>query len=250
MGYRKISLFLCLFLFVIGCKKKDCEEVINQVYIYPIEAAKGKSFDERIKMFKIPDLILHCLSTEALVNSCLDYPEIGLTWAWSGQQEGIDHVRSMCNGFDELWKRGDKFKELYSLYQQKNFTRDWDSYTDLENGRYLIDINEIELIISQYEILHDLSVYEKTELFQLTLDNQKKKVELIKYWGVTGMETTCAILGRIMYLDNYQPLVEEYKNNEIMFLSVAEIFILDYDIVNKVMSLSEDYLKILKSKQK
>ena len=105
-------------------------------------------------------------------------------------------------------------------------------------------------IISQYEILHDMSLSEKTELFQLALYDQKKKVDLIKYWGIPGMETTIAILGRIMYLDNYQPLIDEYNNNENMFLSIAYILILDYDVANKVMSLSEDYLKTLKSKQK
>jgi hypothetical protein len=51
-----------------------------------------------------------------------------------------------------------------------------------------------------------------------------------------------------MYLDKYQPLIEEYNNNELMLLNVAYILILDSDVVNKTMSLSEDYLKILKNK--
>ncbi len=251
MNYKRITLLLCFFFFVIGCKKKDCEEVINQAYVYPVEAAKGKSFDERIEMFKIPEQILHCLSTEALGNSCLDYPEFGLVWAYNSSQQGFDQLSSRCNGFDELWKRGDKFQVLYSLYQQKNPDRgNWDSYTDLENGMYLFDMIYVELIISQHEVLHELSVSEKIKLFQLALDNQKKKVDLIKYWGVPGMETSIAILGRIMYLDNYEPLVQDYNNNEMVFLSIAEILILDYDVVAKIMSLSENYLKILKSKQK
>jgi hypothetical protein len=252
MDYRKTTLLLfCFFFFVLGCKKQECEETIDQVYVYPLEAANGKPSDERIQMFKIPEQILHCLSTEALVKSCLDYPEFGLVWAYNTLKQGFDQVSSRCNGFDELWKRGDKFQVIYSLYQQKNPDRgNWDSYTDLENGQYLFDIIQIELIISQYEVLHELSVSEKTELFQLVLDNQKKKVDLIKYWGVIGMETTIAILGRIMYRDNYQPMVEEYNNNEYMFFATTYVFIKDYDIVNKIMSLSVDYLTILKNKQK
>lgn len=252
MDYRKPTLLLlCFLFFVLGCKKKECEDTIDRAYVYPIEAANDKPSDERIQMFKISEQILHCLSTKALVKSCLDYPEFGLVWAYNSSQQGFDQVSSRCNGFDELWKRGDKFQVLYSLYQQKNPDRgNWDSYTDLENGMYLFDMIYVELVISQYEILHDLTVSEKTELFQLALDNQKKKVDLIKYWGVPGMETSIATLGRIMYLDNYEPLVQEYNNNEMVFLSVAEILILDYDVVNQIMRLSEDYLKILKSKQK
>lgn len=251
MAYRKnISLLFCFLFFVLGCKKKECEEPINQAYAYPVEAAKGKPSEERIEMFKIPDQVLHCLSTKALIGSCLGYPEFGLIWVYNSLQQGFDQVSSRCNGFDELWQRGDKFQVIYSLYQQKNPDRgNWDSYTDLENGLYLFDIIYVELVLSQYEILHDLSIPEQTELFQLTLDNQKKKVDFIKYWGPVGMQTTIATLGRMMYLDNYEPLVQEYNNNENMFLAVAYVQILDYDIVNKIMSLSEDYLKILKNKQ-
>jgi hypothetical protein len=249
MGYRKISLLLCFFFFVIGCKKKDCEEVIDQVYVYPEEAAFGKPFDEQIKMFKIPEQTLHCLSTDALIKSCLDHPKMSFIWTMSDLQAGFDKVYAMCNGFGELWGRGDKFQKLFYLYKQLDFNRDWQTYTDLENGMYIDNIIRHELIIAQYEILNDLTAPEKIELFQLALDNQKKKYELAhQIWGIAGMMTTCAILSRIMYLDKYQPLIEEYNNNELMLLNVAHILILDSDVVNKTMSLSEDYLKILKNK--
>jgi len=248
MGYRKISLLLCFFFFVIGCKKKDCEEVIDQVYVYPIEAAKGKSFDERTEMFKIPEQTLHCLSTNALLKSCLDHPQFVYMWAGVMLQNGFDDVRKMCNGFDELFVRGDKVQKLIYLYKQEDFNRDWKSYTDLEIGMYMDSIVRVEIIIAQYEILHDPTISEKIELFQLALDNQKKKVDLAKYWGIVGMSTTCAILSRIMYLDNYQPLIAEYNNNENMFILINYISITDSDTIEKVMSLSEDYLKILKSK--
>lgn len=251
MGYRKISLLLCFFLFAIGCKKKDCEEVIDQVYVYPIEAAKGKSIEERIEMFKIPEHTLHCLSTDALIKSCLDHPNMSLIWTMSNLQGGFDKVYAMCNGFGELFGRGDKFQKLFYLYKQLDFNRDWQTYTDLENGMYMDNIVRHELIIAQYEILIDLTAHEKIELFQLALDNQKKKYELAhQIWGIAGMMTTCAILSRIMYLDKYQPLIEEYNNNELMLLNVAYILIIDSDTVNKVMSLSEDYLKIIKKQIK
>lgn len=249
MGYRKISLLLCFFFFVIGCKKKDCEEVIDQVYVYPVEAARGKSSEERIEMFKIPEQILHCLSTDALIKSCISYPEMRLMWAMSDLQGGFDKVESMCNGYEELWKRGDKYQRLIYLYKQMDFNRDWKSYSDLENGVYMDYIVRHELIIAQHEILKNLTTPEKIELFQLALDNQKKKYALAQYWGTVGMETTCAILSRTMYLDNYQPLIKEYNNNELMLIHVSYMKLLGgMDVVNIVMSLSEDYLKILKSK--
>ena len=248
MDYRKIALLLCFLFIVIGCKKKGCEEVIDQAYVYPVEAAKGKTFEERKEMFKIPEQILHCLSTEALIKSCINHPQFVYIWARSELQNGFDDVRKMCNGFDELFGRGDRCQKLIYLYKQLDFTRDWKSYTDLENGMYMDNIVRHELIIAQYEILNDLTISEKIELFQLALDNQKKKYGLAQYWANVGMETTCAILSRIMYLDKYQPLIAEYNNNENMLILINYILILDSDAVDKVMSLSEDYLKILKSK--
>ena len=249
MGYSKVSLLLCFFFCAIGCTKKQCEEVIDQVYVYPEDAAFGKPFDEQIKMFKIPEQTLHCLSTVALIKSCISYPEMRLMWTMSDLQSGFDKVYAMCNGFDELWGRGDKVPKLIYLYKQFDFNRDWQSHTDFENGMYMDNIVRHELIIAQYEILNDLTTSEKTELFQWALDNQKKKYALAhQYWGLVGMMTTCAILSRIMYLDKYQPLIEEYNNNENMLINVAYILILDSDVVDKTMSLSEDYLKILKSK--
>jgi hypothetical protein len=242
----KNQVFYTLFalLLLMGCKDESC--MINEAYVYPIEAANGKSFEERIQMLKIPEQILHNLSTKALLKTCLDYPEIGLIWTMSDLQGGFDKVEAMCNGYEEFWKRGDKFQELIYLYKQKDFNRDWKSYTDLENGSYMMDIICVELVISQYEILHDLTVSEKTELFQLALDNQKVKYAQRQYWGI-GMTTTCAILSRIMYLDKYQPLIEEYNKKENIFILV-NLILTNSDTVDTVMSLSEEYLKVLKSK--
>jgi len=246
MKYSRFILFLFLLPFAIGCKNDPCVVMINEPYVYPVEAADGKSFEERIQMFKIPKQILHSLSTKALLQSCLGYPEMRLIWTMSDLQGGFDKVEAMCNGYEEFWKRDNKFQELIYLYKQKNFNRDWKSYTDLENGRYMDDIVRHELIIAQYEILHDLTNAEKTELFQLALNNQKVKYAQSQYWGI-GMTTTCAILSRIMYLDKYQPLIEEYNKKENIFILVDRI-LTDYDTVDKVMSLSEEYLKTLKSK--
>ena len=75
--------------------------MIDQVYVYPIETAKGKSFDERTEMFKIPEQTLHCLSTDALIKSCISYPEMRVMWTMSDLQGGFDKVNAICNGFNE-----------------------------------------------------------------------------------------------------------------------------------------------------
>ncbi len=239
-----------LLLVITGCKNDPCGDIdINRKYDYPIEEAKGKSREERIKMFKIPDNVLHCISTEPLIKTCLDHPDMVLMWIMSDLQGGFDLVEKLCNGYEELWKRGDRCQKLINLYQPIKFNRDWSLSTDLENGLYIDNIMRYELIIAQYEVLRYLTNAEKIELFQLVIDNQKSKQDQIEYFNYTGMQTSCAILSRIMFIDQYQPIIDEYNNNELMFLHIDYMLILDSDIVTKVMELSEKYIEILKNKQ-
>lgn len=246
MNKKLWSLFLIL-LALFGCQENPCDDLDNGVYKYPVEKAKVKSLEEAIEIYKIPDVVLHCISTEGLIKSCITYPEMRMIWSRSTLQQGFDYIEGICNGFDELWVRQDKFETLFKMYKQLNMDRgDWTSYTDLENGMYLNNINMHEIILAQNEILLDLTSIQKLDLFQLTFDNQVSKIELKEYYGTVGMETSLAILSRIMYYDQYQPFLEEYNSNEILRVHVESTIILSKDLVDKIMTLAEEYLENLK----
>lgn len=248
MDIKKLPLLLVLVFFISGCSKRVCDETIVQPYDYPNEASGGKTFEERIEMLKIPQQSLQCMSTRALVESCLNYPQFSLIWTRNDLQKGFDDVEKWCNGFGVLWGRKGKFRELLSIYNQKNFSREWDHFTALENGEYMDDIVRVELVLSQYEILNSLSVTEKKELFQLVLGNQKKKAEMAQYWGGMGMQTSCAILARIMFKDKYPEFVAAYKNNADLAMTVNDVSSRDWNVINIVTDISEDYLIMLKRK--
>lgn len=165
-----------------------------------------------------------------------------MIWTEPDLQGGFDKVESMCNGFGKLWQRGDRYKELMNIYKQKDFEHNWKPEPNIEDGRYMDDIVRVELIMSQYEILKGLTRTDKIELFQQVRNNQNIKYTMNQYWGVTGMQSTCAILSRIMYLDKYQPMLEEYKNNESMLILISYVLASDLDVINKVMNLSENYI--------
>lgn len=246
MNKKLWPLFLILLAFL-GCLKNPCDDLDNGVYNYPKEKAEGKSFEEATEIYKIPNQVLHCISTEGLVKSCITYPEIRLFWTGSNLQVGFDKVERMCNGFEELWSRNDKFETLYMMYKQLNMDReDWASYTNLENGMFLDNIIRHEIILAQNEILLDLTPGQKLDLFQLAFDNQVSKIELKEYYGTVGMQTSLTILSRIMFNDQYQPFLEEYKNFEPLRLQVLYFGIQNMDMVDKIMTMAEKYLENLK----
>lgn len=246
MNKKLWSLFLIL-LALFGCQENPCDNLDNGVYNYPKDKAKGKSFEEAIEIYKIPDVVLHCISTEGLIKSCINYPEMRMIWTRNTLQLGFDYIEGICNGYDELWQRENKFETLLKMYKQLNMDRgNWTSYTELENGIYLNNINMHEIILAQNEILLNLTSVQKLELFQLAFDNQVLKIELKEYYATVGMETSLAILSRIMYNDLYQPFLEEFNSNEILRVHVEHIKILSKDLVDKIMTMAEKYLENFK----
>jgi hypothetical protein len=244
---NKLCLIFLLGLLVSGCSKDPCKDVDRGVYIYP-EKPDGITFLEALEFYKIPKDIVGCIYTDELFQTCLTYPEIRMIWTRNSLQQGFDYVEGICNGFGELLRRSDAYPVIVSAYKELNIEGNWGSWTDLEIGHYIINIINHELFLAQNEILKSLTKAQKLELFQLALDNQKQKFELrVEYYGVTGMESSLAILSRIMYNDQYPPFMEEYSNRELLRVHVDLIKILDSDLVDIITNLSEEYLKTLKN---
>jgi hypothetical protein len=242
----RLLIISILFISASGCSKSPCDDLENGVYTYP--EAGGKSLAESFELYKIPEQVLRCISTEGLIKSCLTYPEMRMIWTRNSLQQGFDYIEDKCNGFEELWIREDKNRSLIDLYTRLNFKRDWTDFTLLENGEYIDDIIRYELILAQEEVLLDLTEQQKLQLFQLTLNNQKFKLESIDYFGGLGVASSQAILSRIMLNDQYQPFLEKYSNDGYIKMSVDLIQGLDAETREQVMTISEEYLELLKTR--
>jgi hypothetical protein len=72
---------------------------------------------ERVTALQIPDSILTHISTENLVQLCMEYPFYGCYAAVNNTTEGIRSVMSMFNGFSALQKREDSAPSLLSYYE-------------------------------------------------------------------------------------------------------------------------------------
>ena len=244
---NKLYLIFLLGLLVSDCSKDTCNDVDRGKYIYP-EKPNGITFSEALDFYKIPENKVRCMYTDELFQTCLTYPEIRMIWTRNSLQEGFDYVEEICNGFGELLMRSDSYPVIVSAYRELKIEGDWSSWTNLERGHYIINIINHELFLAQNEILKSLTKAQKLELFQLTFDNQKQKFELrVEHYGITGMESSLAILSRIMFNDQYQPFMAEYENRELLRFQVSNIKILDSDLVDIITNLSEEYLKTLKN---
>jgi len=240
--------FIISLLTILGCSKDPCNDLDSGVYKYPEKEAKGKSLAESIELYRIPEQVLQCISTEGLILSCISYPEMRMIWTRNSLQQGFDYIEDKCNGYEELWRREDKNQVFIDLYLLLDFERNWTDFTDLENGQYVDNIIRHELIMAQDEILMDLTDNEKLDLFQLVLEKQKVKKLKSQDFGVLGMAGSIAILSRIMLYDQYPPFLEKYEDNWGMMVAVDLIQGIHEMGREEIMNFSEDFLEILKNK--
>ncbi len=99
----------------------------------------------------IPDDVLPNLSTEELVQICMDYPLFGNYLAYDNETFGIKKVMAGFNAFKELKKRTDSAEKLLDRYANVNVTT---LYEDRENAETYpnLKLGYLEMILCSGEI--------------------------------------------------------------------------------------------------
>lgn len=96
---------------------------IDKPYDFPIKPGSTKwatlsSGQEMVNVCQIPDSILSKLSTQALAQTCLNYPLFFQHTALNDERKAIDEMIKEFNGLNELSLRKDGLKELVKLYKE------------------------------------------------------------------------------------------------------------------------------------
>lgn len=183
---KKISLLMILSLLMTPLTafavSQEQEKVITIPYEYEMYANEWKSSKiraERVAICQIPQNILTNLSTDALIETVLDYPFFIDIYAHNSIQQGFESIKNEFNGFKELFNRKDIGIKLLKKYQNidiSEFARSRQSIYYLSN---------IEVLLAQKEIQDTLNT-EKLQI--LTNETQKKyneKANNVNYYGST-----------------------------------------------------------------
>jgi hypothetical protein len=187
---------------------------------YPVKPGTEKwnqlgSFTEKLIAFNIPDTILTKMSTENLVKTCLKYPWWMLITSRDNNQAGYDYLKSVFNGFGELENRKDAGNKLLNIYAKMNPGDKLGLNTLIEKGNFCYQFIFIELLISQYQILENLSSSELIQLLQTSLSMFEKKNNPEFNYSILSKSSTCLILNRIIEKnkkEEFNKLCETYPN--------------------------------------
>jgi hypothetical protein len=254
---EKISV-LAFLLFVSACERDEpseddlpedpCSLLEEGIYPYPSAPPGSNLTDaEKLEYWNIPEDVLPCLTTEGLLETCLRYPNLGnhlLMVGPEGIQSGYDSVRSMCRGFPELEQRPGALDTLIAKYRSIN-TVDFDTSLSVDNlseyGTYDYFTYILEVILGQEVFLENTTMKQKHEL----LSELFVKQDFREYRDLgLSLEGPAFVMARMMYLDNYQPFMDEYVVNSAVRQTVASGSPTETETRSTIVALAEDYLTL------
>jgi hypothetical protein len=251
--YVKSTVLIITFILILlvpSCEKNPCDNLVNGIYLFP-ELPKNYTMTSQqvTEFWDMPQYICDCITTEGLIESCLTYPDLRLIMTTRSPQFGYDYlVKAQFSGIRELESRSDRGTCLLNYYKTIDVLGFNPYWEPVEIGQYMLHgINFLQIILSQYANLLPLTKSEKIDLIELSLEIYEKQKDAPEYYGRWGLICTATVLGRLMYLDSYEPLMQEYNDNQWVRELIDLYGTVDYYVIDLVYALSIDYLIQLKN---
>jgi hypothetical protein len=175
------------------------------------EWENSKTLEGRLSLYNVPVSLLKTMTTEDLVKTCLNYPELRMIFTRNSYQQGYEFLRDQFNGFSELEKRTDAGKYLLSIYSGKKHD-DVSLITNLvDQGKFIVDIIYIEIILSQEPIINNMDKTEQISLKNQAINSFENVVGLKDIYGTMSLEMPALIMGRLLLIEKETNLALKTK---------------------------------------
>jgi len=203
---KYIGLIIFSFI-IISCDKEKgnpCDVLVDNVYQFPELPSDNDWTSEQIyEYLDLPEDICKCISTEGLIETCMNYPYLSLIWAGASSQSGYLLLKDKFRGFEELEEREDagtylliKYKEMNPLDYNLNSTSE-------QLGQFSFNFFAFEYVFSQIPILSKLEDVKKIELVETCLNKYDSKHNDVNEIHSIATDGTIYILNNLMIIDNF-----------------------------------------------
>ncbi len=235
MKRRLFNILLLFFLF--SCSKDEIEIhqgycipfYISDTYKYPILPGTDtwkelSSLAEKVEVCQIPEKKLNTISTEGLLETLLNYPLILDYSFFDKMQNGFNRIKTENNGFAELYGRDNIFKVITERYELMSLDCEKNLYPPFVTGEpapVQIALETFEFFIFQDEFLLNLNENQQYQIFELIYEKLQNKNEhgFSEYSKLVAV----AILGKIMYENDFLPFVKICNEIDFMKLFIEKI---------------------------
>ena len=136
----KMRNLFCLIFFLI----------LLPALVYP----QKKTKKEIIIASQIPETQLKTISTDELLEKCLDYPYIADVMFAQNIPLMFKYIKQEFNGFKELFERQEAAQVILNRFLNFDFNKINDYQADYEKGLYVFKFCYLNLLLAQNEIIN------------------------------------------------------------------------------------------------
>jgi hypothetical protein len=219
---------------------------ITTPYNFPIKPGMAEwkelqSQEDMIAACQIPVEILNNLTTEALAETCLNFPIFLQITAYNNVQNGFERFAEKFNGFSELLSRSDAGQVLLTKYISMNPTAYSRTWTNIEKGNFIFDFLYIEMLLSQKEILASLSMDSRKTLANECLKKYEAKLIEKDLFGLVGLGHTAFIMSNLLSTQNDKGFLATKETNERVKVFHETALLTDFETMTRIRELTTAY---------
>lgn len=181
-------------------------QTINKPYDYPIKRGSTewnsiKNYQNLRSVCQIPLDVVNQMTTEALLESVLNYPLLGDAFVFNTFQKGIDNLKINFNAFEALSNRSDLGKALINKYNTVA-SKNINSVALIAKGEHSVKLSFLELVSGQGFTNTTLTEDESITLMKTLIDNYNEKKKNGEIYGTLSLSTCVWALNKLLIHNN------------------------------------------------
>jgi hypothetical protein len=219
-------------IFVLGAQGDDP---------FPIKPGSDewKSFTshtQKVAVLQLPGYDLETMSTDELLQVCLNYPMALEIMAYDNPQQGIEAIIRQFNGLQELMKREDAailLLENYSKLNPKHLDENW---TLVKKGNFAFKFRYIELLLAQDKIFSKLNTNQRHQLLKESIQKFESKKKNPEVFGLSSLSTPTLLMVRILEKDNNQSFKQKIGENKKLNVLRKTARLVDLELLDQLVT--------------
>ena len=187
MTVKRFYTLFCILLIQVLCVYG--QTMHSDVYEFSIKPEteewwQFETIGKRIVALQMPDEVLLSISTEGLLETCLNFPYLLDILFANNYQQGFESLVNKFNGFGELLRRSDLADVALEKYSR--FSTDVlniHSKSNIERGMLSFRRFVLEFILVQDVVLQNLTEEQEKQLFLLSFEHKQIKQNFLDIFG-------------------------------------------------------------------
>ena len=196
-----------------------------QIFPGTSEWGKLESGAEMWEVCQLPENMLRELSTEELIEACIEFPMAYDFTAFNNERGFISRMIDDFNGLSELRKRNDAILKMNEAYQKMEYTDKTIEDEELsEDIKCLgLTIAYWELIMSDRKFMDKMTLEERESLRSVAEQKYQMKLDHPDYFGLRNIEHSLLICAELA-LDSGMSYCEEERQLLIGYTHVYTLY--------------------------